>query len=134
MKRTLLLVVVSSLVLGARAFAGLGDSEDRLAILYGPPTKQGSPDQNGITTNKYQQGDYIILVQFLEHLSLAESYTRVDQHEFTEKELSALLERSSNGRSWQKNPDKLAWERVDNKAKAWCETLHGRPTMLIEAE
>jgi hypothetical protein len=134
MKHTFPLVFVLLLILGARMFAGLGNSEDQIADLYGKPNNQGFPDKNGITTNMYQKGDYIVLVQFLQRLSLAESYTRVDQHEFSEKELFALLEKSSNGRQWIKDPNKFEWERSDHKARAWSATVRGRPTLLIQAE
>ena len=134
MKRILLLLALFCLAPSARTFADLGSSESEISDLFGKPTEQGFPDQNGITTNVYQKGDYIILVQFLRRLSLAESYTRVDRHELSETELSALLEASSNGRLWNKDPNKSQWERSDHKAKAWCENLRGRPTLLIEAQ
>jgi hypothetical protein len=133
MNRILLLVAMLCVVLSGRTLAALGNSESEIADLFGKPSEQGFPDTRGITTNIYQKGDYIILVQFLRHLSLAESYTRIDKNEFSESELSALLEGSSNGRAWNKDPDKLAWERSDHKASARCETLSGRPTLMIQA-
>ena len=134
MKRILLLTLILCVTVSARILAALGDSESQIADLFGKPTDQGFPDKNGVTTNMYQKGDYIILVQFLRRYSIAESYTRRDKHEFSDKELSALLEGSSNGREWNKDPNKLAWEREDHKARAWCETLSGRPTLLIHAK
>jgi hypothetical protein len=133
MSRTLFLVATLCVALSARTFAALGNSESEIGDLYGKPVDQGFPDKKGVTTNMYQKGDYIILVQFLRRYSIAESYTRQDKHEFSEKELSALLEENSNGREWNKDPNKLAWEREDHKARAWCETLSGRPTLLIHA-
>lgn len=134
MKRSVLCVLSLSVILSLRAFGALGNTESEVAELFGTPVDQGFPDKNGVTTNKYAKGDYLILVQFLSHLSLAESYTRVDRHEFSEKELNAFLEGSSNGRIWDKDPNVLAWERSDHKAKAWCETISGRPTLLIQAK
>ena len=133
MKRFMQFIVTICLVFSARTFAALGNSESEIAALFGDPVKQGSPDKNGVTTNTYQKGNYIILVQFLRHLSLAESYTREDQQEFSEKEIAAFLEGSSNDRAWNKDPNKLEWERSDHKARAWCQTLHGRPTLLLQA-
>ena len=130
----LFLVVTLCVALSARMFAALGNSESQIADLYGKPVDQGFPDKNGFSTNTYQKGDYIILVQFLRRYSLAESYTRVDTHEFSDEELSAFLEGSSNGRQWNKDPKKPAWERSDHKASAWRETLSGRPTLLIQAK
>ena len=133
MKRFQMLAAALIIALGSQVFAALGDSESQIADLFGKPTDQHSPDKNGITTNIYQKGDYIILVQFLRNYSVAESYTRVDKHEFSDKELSAFLEGSSNGRQWNKDPSKLLWERSDHKATARCETLAGRPSLLIQA-
>lgn len=134
MKRILVLIVILCAFSSGHLFAALGDTEDEIADLFGKPVEQGFPDKNGITTNRYQKGDYIILVQFLRHLSLAESYTRVDKEEFTKEEISALLAGNSNDLDWNKNPDKPEWKREDNKARAWLDTLQGRPTVLFQAE
>jgi hypothetical protein len=134
MKRFMQLIVTICLAFSARTFAALANSESEIAELFGNPVEQGFPDKNGVTTNTYQKGNYVILVQFLRHLSLAESYTRVDQQEFSEKEISAFLEGSSNGRIWNKDPNKLEWERSDHKARAWSQTIHGRPTLLLTAQ
>ncbi len=134
MKRTLLLIAVLTVALSGRSFAALGDTEDQVADLLGKPTNEGFPDKRGVETNMYEKGNYIVLVQFLHHLSLAESYTRTDKAELRESEITALLEGSSNDLKWIKNPDKPAWIREDHKARAWYEALSGRPTLLIQAE
>ena len=134
MKRSLVIIFIFGLFFSARTFAALGNSESETEDLFGTPVKEGAPDKKGITTNLYEKGTYVILVQFLKHLSLAESYMREDQQELSQKEIDAFLEGSSNGRAWTKDPNKLAWERDDHKAKAWCATVRGRPTLLIEAE
>ena len=134
MKRILVLAVISCTALSGPLFAALGNTEDEIAELFGKPINQGFPDQKGITTNRYQKGKYIILVQFLRHLSLAESYTRVDKEELSKEEISALLAGNSNGVDWNKNPDKLEWKRDDDKARAWIETVSGWPTLLFQAE
>ena len=134
MKRTVVLIFVFGLFFSARAFAALGNTESEIEDLFGTPVKQGAPDLKGVSTNLYEKGNYVILVQFLSHLSLAESYTRQDQKELSQKEIDAFLEGSSNGRPWTKDPKKRAWERADHKAKAWCATVHGRPTLLIQVE
>ena len=134
MKRILLLDFILCVAFGARILAALGNSESQVADLYGKPTEQGFPDKNGVTTNMYQKGDYLILVQFLRRYSCAESYTRVDRHDLSDKEISTLLEKNSNEQEWNKDPNKLAWERSDHKARAWCETLSGRPSLLIQAK
>ena len=134
MKRILLIVVTVSAILSTPAFASLGNSESEVEELFGKPDNEGFPDKNGVTTNLYHKGDYTILVQFLRHLSLAESYTRTDQAELSEKEIDAFLEGSSNQRSWKKDAIKQIWERDDHRARAWCETLRGHPSLLIQAK
>ena len=81
MKRTLLLIAALTVAFSGRSFAALGDTEDKIADLLGKPTSEGFPDARGVSTNMYQKGNYIVLVQFLHHLSLAESYTRTDKAE-----------------------------------------------------
>ena len=134
MKRKLVIIFIFGLFFSARAFAALGNNESEVEGLFGTPLKEGAPDKKGVTTNLYQKGNYVILVQFLKHLSLAESYMRADKQELSQREIDAFLEGSSNGRAWTKDPNKLAWERADHKAKAWCVTVHERSTLLIEAE
>lgn len=134
MKRTAILILALGLCFAARGLAALGNSEDDVEALFGKPVKVGFPDQKGVTTNVYEKGDYVILVQFLNHLSLAESYTRTDHAELSQREIDLFLEGSSNDQSWTKNPNKQAWERADHKARAWCTTVHDRPTLLVEAE
>lgn len=134
MKRMLLLIAALIIAFSARSFAALGDTEDQIADLFGKPTKEGFPDQRGVSTNMYQKGNYVILVQFLRHLSLAESYTRTDKGDFTQDEISALLEGNGNDKAWTKDPDKMAWDRDDNRAHAWLENVSGRPTLLIQAK
>ena len=131
MKRILVVVVIYCITLSSSVFGALGNTEDEIADLFGKPVNQGFPNAKGITTNTYQKGNYIILVQFLRRLSLAESYTRVDKQEFSNDEIAALLDGNSNGRTWEKEPDKMAWEREDHKARAWMASPSGRPTVLF---
>ena len=79
-------------------------------------------------------GEYHALVQFLKGRSIAEAYSRVDRGKLSEKEMSVFLQGNPGGKEWIKNPNKLAWERSDHYAKAWCETLSGRPTLLIQVK
>jgi len=135
MKQSLVVILLCTLFLSTRAEAALGNNEIEIENLFGIPVKEGAPDKKGITTNLYQKGNYNILFQFLSHLSLAESYSRTDRHELSQKEIDAFLEGSSNGRPWAKDTNKQAWERTDRKAKAWVQTTKsGLPTLLIEAE
>jgi hypothetical protein len=76
----------------------------------------------------------VLCRQFRKGHSIAEAYSRVDSGKLSEKEMSIFLEGNSGGKKWIKDPRKLAWERSDHRAKAWCETLSGRPTLLIQAK
>lgn len=134
MKRILILIAVLTIAFTAQGFAALGNTEDQIEDLLGKPTAEGFPDARGISTNKYQKGNYIVLVQFLHHLSLAESYTRTDKAELRESEIAALLEGSANDLKWIKDPSGNAWQREDHKARAWYETLRGQPTLLLQAQ
>jgi hypothetical protein len=133
MKRAVLLVVGLIATWNGQLCARIGNTEDQVAELYGKPINQGEMDKNAVITNTYHKGDYLILVQLFRGCSIAESYTRADKHEFSENELSTFLEASAGGQEWEKDPNRLAWERSDHGARAWCETLAGRPTLLIQA-
>jgi hypothetical protein len=133
-----ILIVVATIVIGlsGQAFARLGQTEEQVSALFGKPIDADKPDKEGVTTNTYKNpsGEYIALVQFLKGHSIAEAYSRVDGAKLSEKEMSIFLQGNSGGKEWIKDPSKLAWERSDHRAKAWYETLSGRPTLLIQAK
>ena len=128
------LCLALTFTLSGQTIARLGNTEDEVSALFGKPVDPGTPGSNGLTTNMYRNrtNEYLAVVQFLNGHSIAESYARVDNHKFSEKELSIFLQGNSGGKEWKKDPRKLAWERSDHHAKAWCETLAGRPTLLIQ--
>lgn len=136
MKHILMLAATIVIGLSGQAFARLGQSEEQVSALFGKPIDAGTPDKEGVTTNMYKNpsGVYHALVQFLKGHSIAEAYSRVDSGKLSEKEMSIFLEGNSGGKKWIKDPRKLAWERSDHRAKAWYETLSGRPTLLIQAK
>ena len=134
MKRTLILAAVITIGLSSLAFARLGQTEEQVSALFGKPIDVGTPDKEGVTTNMYTNpsNEYHALVQFLKGHSIAEAYSRVDKGKLSEKEMSIFLQGNAGGKEWIKDPSKLAWERSDHRAKAWYETLSGRPTLLIQ--
>jgi hypothetical protein len=136
MKGIVILAAALVIALSDQAFARLGQTEDQVNALFGKPVDPGNPDSDGITTNMYKNptGDYLAMVQFFKGHSVTEAYARVDRHKLFEKELSIFLQGNSAGKEWKKDPRKLAWERSDHHANAWCETLAGRPTLLIRAK
>ena len=133
-----ILIVAAAIVIGlsGQAFARLGQTEEQVSALFGKPIDADKPDKEGVTTNTYKNpsGEYIALVQFQKGHSIAEAYSRVDKGKLSEKEMSTFLQGNSGGKEWIKDPSKLAWERSDHRAKAWSETLSGRPTLLIQAK
>jgi hypothetical protein len=136
MKRILILAAALVIALSNLAFARLGNTEDQVNALFGKPVDPGKPDSNGVTTNMYKNPtrEYLAVVQFLKGHSVAEAYSRVDRHKLSEKEMSIFLQGNSSGKEWKKDPRKLAWERSDHHAMAWCETLSGRPTLLVQTK
>ncbi|MEY2529369.1 MAG: hypothetical protein QOJ05_1459 [Verrucomicrobiota bacterium] len=136
MKTIPLIVAVVVLCLSGEAFARIGQTEEQVGALFGKSIDPGTPDKEGVTTNMYKNpsGEYLALVQFLKGRSIAEAYSRVDGGKLSEKEMSIFLQGNSAGKKWIKDPRKLAWERSDHRAKAWSETLSGRPTLLIQAK
>jgi hypothetical protein len=136
MKTTMIIVAAIVLSLSSNAFARIGQTEEQVSALFGRSIDAGTPDKEGVTTNIYKNpsGEYLALVQFLKGHSIAEAYSRVDGRQLSEKEMSIFLQGNSGGKEWIKDPNKLAWERSDHRAKAWYETLSDRPTLLIQAK
>jgi hypothetical protein len=133
-----IIITAAAIVLGLSSDAGarIGQTEEQVSALFGKSIDAGTPDEEGVTTNMYKSpsGEYLALVQFLKGHSIAEAYSRVDSGKLSEKEMSIFLQGNSGGKEWIKDPHKLAWERSDHHAKAWAETLSGRPTLLIQAK
>ena len=133
-----ILILAAAIVTGisSEALGRIGQTEEQVTALFGKPIDAGTPDKAGVTTNMYKNpsGEYHALVQFLKGRSIAEAYSRVDGGKLSEKEMSIFLQGNSGGKQWIKDPGKLAWERSDHRAKAWAETLSGRPTLLIQAK
>jgi hypothetical protein len=136
MKNILILAAAIMIGMGNQALARIGQTEEQVNALFGKPIDAGAPDKEGVTTNMYKNpsGEYHALVQFLKGHSIAEAYSRVDGGKLSEKEMAIFLQGNSGGKEWIKDPRKLAWERSDHRAKAWSETLSGRPTLLIQAK
>jgi hypothetical protein len=136
MKNVMIIAAAIFAGLSTQAFARLGQTEEQVTALFGKSIDPGKPDTDGITTNIYKSpsGEYHALVQFLKGRSIAEGYSRVDGAKLSEKEMNVFLQGNSNGKEWIKDPNKLAWERSDHRAKAWYETLAGKPTLLIQAK
>ncbi|HEX4697340.1 MAG TPA: hypothetical protein VH254_06670 [Candidatus Udaeobacter sp.] len=136
MKHLLILAAALVIALSGQAFARLGNTEAQVNALFGKPIDPGKPDSHGLTTNMYKNPtkEYLAVVQFLMGHSVAEAYSRVDKRKLSEKELSIFLQGNSSGKEWKKDPRKFAWERSDNHASAWCETLSGRPTLLVRTK
>jgi hypothetical protein len=136
MKNILILAATIVIGLSGQTFARIGQTEEQVTALFGKSIDPGTPDKDGVTTNIYKNpsGEYLALVQFLKGRSIAEAYSRVDGGKLSEKEMSIFLQGNSAGKKWIKDPRKLAWERSDHRAKAWSETLSGRPTLLIQAK
>ncbi len=136
MKTTMIIAAVVVLGLGSDALARIGQTEEQVSALFGNSIDPGTPDKDGVTTNMYKNpsGEYLALVQFRKGHSIAEAYSRVDGGQLSEKEMSIFLQGNAGGKEWTKDPNKLAWERSDHRAKAWYETLSGRPTLLIQAK
>jgi len=134
MKTIMLTAAAIVLGLSGNLFARLGQTEEQVNALLGKPIDAGKPDKDGVTTNMYKNpsGEYNALVQFVKGHSIAEAYSRVDGGKLSEKEMSIFLQGNSGGKEWIKDGSKLAWERSDHHAQAWCETLSGRSTLLIQ--
>ncbi|HVF70653.1 MAG TPA: hypothetical protein VM940_03500 [Chthoniobacterales bacterium] len=133
-----IMTIAAAIVLGLsqQAFGRLGQTEEQVTALFGKPIETDPPDKEGVTTNTYKtpSGEYIALVQFQKGHSIAEVYSRADKGRLSQKEMSTFLQGNSDGKEWIKNPRKLIWERSDHRAKAWYETLGGRPTLLVQAK
>jgi len=136
MKNTVMVAAALVIGLTGQAFARIGQTEEQVSALFGRPIDAGTPDKEGVTTNIYKNpsGEYHALVQFQKGHSIAEAYSRVDGGKLSEKEMSIFLQGNSGGKEWIKDAGKLAWERSDHRAKAWYETLSGRPTLLIQVK
>src|SRR4029077_10748696 len=119
MKRMLFIALGLTVVAFGQARASLGEDQKEIEALYGKPQDDDPADADGVKTVTYQKGDYIILVQLYKGQSVAESFTRLDKHKLSEKEVSIFLKANAGGKEWAPvTGQKQRWERNGGTVKA----------------
>jgi hypothetical protein len=120
MKRLILSTLLSA-IFAAASFGKIGDDEKQIASVYGQPGKdlgtRGNIHQVG-----YMAGGFMILVSFVNGVSLRESFGKPDSSALSSDDIQKILAfNAPEGTKWNETPaeggDK-AWTRSDNRAIA----------------
>ena len=114
--------------------ANLGDSDDKIEDSYGKVVERRLRD-DGTVSMLYQKDRYLYFVVFAERRSILETYSRIDGHDLSAKEISKFLKANAGRAAWTRHDtsEKDTFERSDHKAEATYLKIDGRPTLKVRA-
>jgi hypothetical protein len=128
------LVPIVALILAgvAWAWAGLGDSDEKIDDMYGNVLERHLRDDGSVSV-LYQKGRYLYFVVFVNRRSVLERYSRVNGAGLSEREIARFLQANAGGAAWSpaaaSTPRRFV--RSDGGAEATYATVDGHPTLTI---
>jgi hypothetical protein len=132
MKQVLLLTAAFCLM-ASSALANLGDDSERIEDAYGTIVQRRLRD-DGTVSVVYTKGRYLYMVTFANRRSIAESYSRANGTDLSEKEIAKFLKGNSAAK-WV--PSNVGTQRrftsSDGSAEATYGLLNGRPALTVRA-
>jgi hypothetical protein len=117
--------------------AHLGDDGDRVEDEYGPLIRRHLLDDGTVTATFHKDRDpYTYVVRFDHGMSVAESISRVDGRELSDKEIANFLKTNAARAKWTNLPEngdktKRRFERSDRRAEATYGEIVGVPTLTV---
>lgn len=114
--------------------ANLGDSDDKIEDSYGKVVERRLRD-DGTVSMLYNKDRYLYFVVFAERRSILETYSRIDGHDLSAKEISKFLKANAARAAWTRHDTskERGFERSDHKAEATYLKTDGRPTLKVRA-
>jgi hypothetical protein len=114
--------------------ANLGDSDDKIEDSYGKVVERRLRD-DGTVSMLYHKDRYLYFVVFAGRRSILETYSRIDGHDLSAKEISKFLKANAAHTGWtrQDTSKEGAFRRSDHKAEATYLKIDGRPTLKVRA-
>ena len=114
--------------------ANLGDSDDKIEDSYGKVVERRLRD-DGTVSMLYYKERYLYFVVFDKRRSILETYSRVDGHDLSAKEISKFLKANAARAAWTRHDTskERGFERSDHKAEAAYLKIDGRPTLKVRA-
>ena len=130
MKQSFALVLAVGLV-ASSAWANLGDNSERIEDAYGTIVQRRLLDDGKVSV-VYTKDRYLYMVTFVNSRSIAESYSRANGKDLSEKEITKFL-KANSGAKWV--PENTGTERrfksSDGAAEATYGILNGRPALTV---
>ena len=130
--KQLLVVVLTVLATLSRAWANLGDGNEKIADAYGDVVERHLLD-DGTVSVLYKKDRYLYFVIFANGRSFLEGYSRVKGNDLSEREIARFLKANAAGGTWLPagTPKERRFKRSDDKADATYATMDGRPTLRV---
>jgi hypothetical protein len=130
MKQAIPLVLAFCLIVTS-GLANLGENSERIEDRYGAIVQRRLRD-DGTVSVVYAKGRYLYMVTFANRRSIAESYSRGNGTDLSEKEIMKFLKANSAAK-WE--PVNTGTERQfrtsDGTAEATYGILNGRPALTV---
>jgi len=98
---TFLIAPLAALLLTSPLSARLGETKEQIIKRYGEPEERDDEFSDRHESFLFSVSNYSILVTFLDGVSHGEFYTKLDDEDFSETEISRLLEINGGGKEWE---------------------------------
>ena len=133
--KQLLVVVLTVLATLSRAWANLGDGNEKIADAYGDVVERHLLD-DGTVSVLYKKDRYLYFVIFANGRSILEGYAHVKGNDLSEKEIARFLKANAAGGTWMPagTPKERRFKRSDDKAEATYANTDGRPTLTVRTK
>jgi hypothetical protein len=146
---SLLLLALVLATGAAPARANLGETLAQCTARYGPPTTEKVTDSDptrpaGKMNLIFKANGCMIIIAFLHGIAGTEGFIKIDQTDFTDRELADLLRAESDGLGWtpgrpgiQPNPLRPGmdyWTRTDGATATYAPGRHGRSGFIFESK
>ena len=130
MKQSIALLLASSLIVNA-ALANLGDNSERIEDAYGTIVQRRLRDDGKVSV-VYMKDRYLYMVTFANSRSVAESYSRANGKDLSEKEITKFL-KANSGAKWVASNSGVErhFKSSDGAAEATYGILNGRPALTV---
>lgn len=129
-------ILIACLAWASSAFARIGETEAQIEKRYGkfiPPVMTAS----GLPLKFYKSAGFLVSVQFLNGVSAAENYSKLDKTDFSDHEIQLLLDANGAGNKWEKtkNERDVSYEHWTREgAIAARKRFDAAPTLMISTD
>jgi hypothetical protein len=129
--RQWILLTAAFCLAASSAFANLGDDSEKIEDAYGTIAQRRLRD-DGTVSVVYIKDRYLYMVTFANSRSIAESYSRANGKDLSDREIAKFL-KANSGAKWvsSNTGTERRFKSSDGSAEAVYGILNGRPALTV---